>query len=162
MRSQGRRLPDHYRHRLEAHARAISLYLTPELQLQELGDLLEQFVDEEKYLSPELRLQFENLSENSRRVCVRELKRLTEMKPSEREIYLASSETFRHFESNICPPLLQQSLQVLGLNYPCSLSEVKQAYRLLAKTTHPDRGGHPERFLRLQQAYLTALKSYRL
>lgn len=159
LRRQGRRLSDHYRHRLEVHAHAISHYLPPELQLQELNELLIQFADEEKYLTPELRMQFESLSENSRRNFVRELKRLAEMNPSEREIYLASNETFRHFESGECSPLLKQALQVLGLSYPCSINEIKQAYRLLAKTTHPDRGGQTEGFLHLQRAYLTALKN---
>ncbi|PIQ24229.1 hypothetical protein COW36_10430 [bacterium (Candidatus Blackallbacteria) CG17_big_fil_post_rev_8_21_14_2_50_48_46] len=164
VRHHGRRLPDHLRHRLEMHSRALSLHLTPELQLQELQDLLEQFADEEKYLSPELRTQFETLSESNRRVFVRELKLLAEMKPTEREAYLASMETFRHTELGLadCTPAMRQALQILGLNHPCSLKEIKQAYRVQAKKLHPDQGGHHDRFLRLQQAYLTALKAHRL
>jgi len=49
----------------------------------------------------------------------------------------------------------------LGLKHPTSLPEIKQAYRLQAKKYHPDQGGQAERFLHLQQAYLTALKSHR-
>jgi hypothetical protein len=158
VRAHGRRLPDHYRHRLEAHALLIAPLLPPELQMQELQALLKQFEDEERYLSPEMRLQFEALSESNRRVFVREIKLLSGMTPAERAVYLNSSETYRHPQD--CPPALLQALDVLALSYPCSLAEIKQAYRLQAKQVHPDQGGDPELFLSLQTAYLTLLKEF--
>ena len=158
VRSHGRRLPDHYRHRLESHALLIASLLPPELQMQELQTLLRQFEDEERYLSPEMRIQFEALSESSRRVFVREIKLLADMLPAERTAYLHSSETFRKVQHY--PAVMLQALAVLDLSYPCSLIDIKQAYRLQAKQVHPDQGGDAERFLNLQTAYLTLLKEF--
>lgn len=42
-------------------------------------------------------------------------------------------------------------LRALGLTWPCSEQEVKEAYRRLAERLHPDRGGDIRRFLLLQQ-----------
>jgi hypothetical protein len=163
VRFHSRRLPDHHRHRLEVHARALAPHLHSEILLQELSSLLQQFSDEEKYLSPDLKRQFDHLSEINRRVFVREIKRLMEMTPAEREAYLEASESFRQGEWGYGDggPVMRQALQVLGLKHPTSLLEIKQAYRLQAKKYHPDQGGQAERFLHLQQAYLTALKSHR-
>lgn len=44
-------------------------------------------------------------------------------------------------------------LVVLGLLPPVTAEDVKQAYLARAKTAHPDRGGDPEQFVRLQRAY---------
>ena len=48
-------------------------------------------------------------------------------------------------------------LRALGLSWPCTEDDIKQAYRRLAKELHPDRGGDVRRFLLLQdhqeQAY---------
>jgi hypothetical protein len=41
-------------------------------------------------------------------------------------------------------------LRALGLSFPCSEADVKEAYRRLAKELHPDRGGDVRRFLLLQ------------
>lgn len=46
----------------------------------------------------------------------------------------------------------------LGLAFPYSESDVRAAYRRLAKATHPDQGGSHEEFLTLRQAYEQALK----
>lgn len=163
VRFHSRRLPDHHRHRLEVHARALAPHLPHAYLVQELSHLIQQFSDEEKYLSPELRRQFDPLSEISRRVFVREIKRLMEMSPAEREAYLDATESFRGEHGlGDCGPVQRQALQVLGLQHPCSLNEIKQAYRRQAKQFHPDQGGQAERFLHLQQAYLTAIKSHRL
>jgi hypothetical protein len=48
-------------------------------------------------------------------------------------------------------------LERLGLPYPCTMAQVKAAYRRLAKNAHPDRGGNNEDFLALQAAYEQAL-----
>jgi hypothetical protein len=45
----------------------------------------------------------------------------------------------------------------LGVNFPCSLVDVKAAYRHLAKESHPDRGGDPTSFRVVEQAYREAL-----
>jgi len=44
--------------------------------------------------------------------------------------------------------------KVLGVARGAKLEEVRAAYKEKAKLSHPDRGGSPEAFCRLQQAYL--------
>ncbi len=52
------------------------------------------------------------------------------------------------------PPRRPQPWQVLGLDATTATpAEVKRAYRRLALEHHPDRGGCPERFLEIRQAY---------
>lgn len=46
---------------------------------------------------------------------------------------------------------------MLGLAPTASEAEIKRAYRALAKTAHPDRGGDPATFDRLTRAYECAL-----
>jgi hypothetical protein len=46
----------------------------------------------------------------------------------------------------------------LGLSFPCSVAEVRAAYRELAKRAHPDRGGSHDGFLALQAAYEKAVR----
>ena len=41
----------------------------------------------------------------------------------------------------------------LGVNRKASKSEIKSAYRLLAKKHHPDKGGDKEKFLKIQSAW---------
>jgi len=48
-------------------------------------------------------------------------------------------------------------LVALGLTWPCTGQEVKQAFRRKAKTVHPDIGGSSEAFQRLHTAYKEAL-----
>ena len=42
--------------------------------------------------------------------------------------------------------------QVLGVTINATEDQVKQAYRILVQKHHPDRGGDPELFLRVQRA----------
>lgn len=44
-------------------------------------------------------------------------------------------------------------IAILGLMPPVTLEDVKQAYLAKARTMHPDRGGDPEQFVRLQKAF---------
>jgi hypothetical protein len=53
--------------------------------------------------------------------------------------------------------LLPTCFSLLGLSFPCTVAEVKAAYRKLAKRTHPDHGGGHGEFLKLQAAYEQAL-----
>jgi hypothetical protein len=46
-----------------------------------------------------------------------------------------------------------QCLIILGLMPPVTLEDVKQAYLVKARDAHPDRGGSPEEFVRVQQAF---------
>jgi DnaJ-domain-containing protein 1 len=45
----------------------------------------------------------------------------------------------------------------LGVEFPCSKDEIKAAYRRLALSSHPDRGGDPAEFRRIEQAHREAL-----
>jgi hypothetical protein len=51
-----------------------------------------------------------------------------------------------------------ECLEMLELTWPCTVVEVKSAYRRLAKCTHPDGGGSHDEFLALQAAYEEALR----
>jgi len=44
-------------------------------------------------------------------------------------------------------------LKVLGLLPPVTAEDVKQAYMARARILHPDRGGDPQEFIRLQKAF---------
>ena len=44
-------------------------------------------------------------------------------------------------------------LEILGLLPPVTLEDVKQAYLVRARESHPDRGGSQEEFVRVQQAF---------
>jgi hypothetical protein len=46
-----------------------------------------------------------------------------------------------------------ECIAILGLMPPVTLEDVKQAYLAKARTMHPDRGGDPEQFVRLQKAF---------
>ena len=48
---------------------------------------------------------------------------------------------------------LPECIGILGLMPPVTLEDVKQAYLAKARTMHPDRGGDPEQFVRLQKAF---------
>uniref|UniRef100_A0A7S2GM86 J domain-containing protein n=1 Tax=Octactis speculum TaxID=3111310 RepID=A0A7S2GM86_9STRA len=51
-------------------------------------------------------------------------------------------------------------LEVLGLDMSATLKEIKKKYRKLALKMHPDKGGDPDTFLKLTEAYemMTTLK----
>jgi hypothetical protein len=54
-------------------------------------------------------------------------------------------------------PRIPACLVALGLAWPCTLQDVKQAFRAKAKTVHPDTGGSSEAFQALHRAYQEAL-----
>jgi hypothetical protein len=45
----------------------------------------------------------------------------------------------------------------LGVRFPCSANSINTAYRRLAIASHPDAGGDPAEFRRIEQAYRQAL-----
>jgi hypothetical protein len=49
-------------------------------------------------------------------------------------------------------------LEILQLSWPCTMTEVQEAYRRLVKNAHPDGGGSHEKFIELQTAYQQALR----
>lgn len=48
---------------------------------------------------------------------------------------------------------------VFGFNGSESAEQIKERYRELAKRHHPDRGGNPDQFAEINQAYQEAIKS---
>jgi DnaJ family protein A protein 2 len=48
---------------------------------------------------------------------------------------------------------MSEYYNILGVNKNASEDEIKQAYRNLAKTHHPDKGGNKEKFQEIQEAY---------
>lgn len=46
----------------------------------------------------------------------------------------------------------------LGLSVPCTIADVKRAFRRKAKETHPDNGGSDDAFRRVKSAYDAAAK----
>ena len=52
-------------------------------------------------------------------------------------------------------------IRSLGLEMPCSEEDIKKAYRTLAETMHPDRGGDRQKFMLLQREFEDALRFVR-
>ena len=46
-----------------------------------------------------------------------------------------------------------ECLTILGLRPPVTIEDVKQAYLVKAMNLHPDRGGDPQQFIRVQKAF---------
>jgi hypothetical protein len=51
-------------------------------------------------------------------------------------------------------------LRALGLRWPCSEEDLRTAYRRLAEQVHPDRGGDPREFLKLQRQFEAAMSFF--
>ena len=51
-----------------------------------------------------------------------------------------------------------EALQLLQLDWPCRLSELKKAFRRLSLKHHPDRGGDKTTFVRISLAYQKILQ----
>jgi hypothetical protein len=52
---------------------------------------------------------------------------------------------------------LPPCLNLLDLSWPCTVQEIKQAFRRKVKTVHPDNGGNSADFQVLHRAYKEAL-----
>lgn len=48
---------------------------------------------------------------------------------------------------------MSEYYKILGINQNASEEEIKQAYRKLARTHHPDKGGDKDKFQKIQEAY---------
>lgn len=53
-----------------------------------------------------------------------------------------------------------EALQLLQLDWPCSLQELKKAFRKQSLKHHPDRGGDKHSFVRLSLAYKKILRRF--
>ena len=73
--------------------------------------------------------------------------------------YIEDAEEFYFTDERTKAPEKPQikCIQVLNLSWPCTEEDVKEAYRKLVKSAHPDGGGNHEKFLALQEAYEQAL-----
>eukprot|EP01045_Picozoa_sp_COSAG04_P007577 COSAG04_NODE_399_length_14959_cov_28.238730_6_plen_106_part_00 len=60
-------------------------------------------------------------------------------------------EWFRHVVEPATP--LSADHAVLGLKRSASQEEIRQAYRAKARSSHPDKGGDHDEFIRIQKAY---------
>ncbi len=69
-------------------------------------------------------------------------------------IFLSTGLNFSPHRKGICESHLYMKLyEVLGVHTNASSEEIKKAYRKRAVTHHPDKGGDPEKFKELAQAY---------
>jgi hypothetical protein len=59
----------------------------------------------------------------------------------------------QHVPGCRCSPAIKAKLRVLGLDVGATLEEIKSAYRRLAKQSHPDTGGDPSQFRKINEAY---------
>jgi len=64
----------------------------------------------------------------------------------------SSQSSFPHKEVPLAPQH-PECLVVLGLLPPVTAEDIKQAYLVKAMAMHPDRGGDPQQFIRLQKAF---------
>ena len=85
-----------------------------------------------------------------------------------REGYL-TGESARSEEASSGAPFGRRSVQtrgawlsVLQLSWPCSLADVRTAYRRLARERHPDHGGTDAAFDKLTKAYKAALTEVKM
>lgn len=51
------------------------------------------------------------------------------------------------------PANTQELYDVLGVDKKATSSQIKKAYHALARVEHPDKGGDPEKFKKIQAAY---------
>jgi len=143
---------------LKSLARLLARRHKPAQVLQQLQILLERLAPELDLLRLE-GVETEWMSASNRQRFNRELLHLLALPAPEREVYLNQHESWRGplglFSET---PQTLQDLAELGLQPPCSQSDIRQAFRQKAQLTHPDRGGDQKAFIRLQTAYLRALK----
>jgi hypothetical protein len=52
-------------------------------------------------------------------------------------------------------------ITALGLSWPCTEVQIKEAYRRLAEKNHPDLGGNRQKFLNLQTHFEQAIRLVR-
>ena len=52
-------------------------------------------------------------------------------------------------------------ITALGLSWPCTEAQIKEAYRKLAEKNHPDLGGNRQKFLAIQSHFEQAVRLVR-
>jgi len=67
---------------------------------------------------------------------------------------MATTHATNRFGTNNIRPAC---LDVLGVATPCTMTDVKVAYRAKVRAAHPDTGGSHDRFIRLEKAFHEAL-----
>jgi len=75
------------------------------------------------------------------------------------EYYQRAVEHYNRRQSNTSastPPCIT----ALGLSLPCTVEDVKSAWRQLVKESHPDVGGDASRFIELKDHYNSAIKFF--
>ncbi len=68
------------------------------------------------------------------------------------EIKSESRKKFEHIYKNF-KLTKDYCLKILGVSEDSTLKEIKKNYRKLVMIHHPDRGGNPETFIKLNEAY---------
>lgn len=63
------------------------------------------------------------------------------------------NEILQRLKTPLIPDQVRQAFQTLGLAPMTPFETIRQRYRQLAKQYHPDTGGDPQQFIRIQRAY---------
>jgi hypothetical protein len=126
-------------------ARRTTNYVYVEQQPYSPGDLTGSWLDDER---PTYRLDRQALEQNGYAFLP------TTANLTDQEEPLFFSYERRKLDGDQSPVCLK----VLNLSWPCTVTEVQEAYRRLVKSAHPDGGGSHDKFLELQAAYEQALR----
>lgn len=84
--------------------------------------------------------------------------RMTPLALSERLTQFWQFYQKRYGEKAIVELSDDDALSLLQLSWPCSVSELKKAFRKASLLHHPDRGGDKQRFVRISLAYRKILQ----
>lgn len=147
-------------HKLEALARMLLKRFSPEEVIQKL-DLLHDHYEGGQPLLTLAETDVSWMSQNNQQRFHGEVQRILEMPTTyDRDLYIQDNECWKRplglFTDS---PENIQDLECLDLQPPCTPEDIKQAFRKKARAVHPDKGGEQEDFIRLQAAYLRALKN---
>lgn len=74
-------------------------------------------------------------------------------KEAESFIYIIQSEMAKSFRYLSLPKTVESCCEVLGLPDDVKQEDIRKKFRKLVLTCHPDRGGDPNDFIRIYEAY---------
>lgn len=83
---------------------------------------------------------------------------MTEFAPKGTAAHSAHSSDARGTTDHVAAEQRPEYMQILGLLPPYSLDDIHKAYKARAAAAHPDKGGSPEEFVKIQEAYDRAQK----